>query len=48
MKSDIGPSFGELVDSGMSKEEIMKIFCMNDAEYQKVFNSLQEIRNQKR
>ncbi len=48
MSAYFGKSFGELVDSGTSKEEIMTRFSMNEMEYEKLLTSLHDIRARKR
>jgi hypothetical protein len=39
-----GKSFGALIDSGMSKEDIMRVCCMTEREFEKVLASLKRIR----
>jgi hypothetical protein len=39
-----GLSFGQMVDRGMSQEQIMEICCMSEHEYEKVLACLYRIR----
>lgn len=44
IKSNKDQSLGTLYDKGTTKEELMRIFCLSEPEYERKLASLKEIR----
>lgn len=46
-KGGIMPSFSQRLNAGMPKAELMVFYCLNEAQYQKVLECLQNLHRKK-
>lgn len=46
-KMNISKSFGYWLDHGISKEELKKYYCLNDIEYDRTIQCIQELRKKR-